>query len=78
MMVKVDGAEAQVPGNHHVVKEVRTNHDLLVPLEPPLVLIVIEYAEEQRKLESEAEVFDGEEPVSDRTERLIDDLKCYN
>ena len=65
MMVKVDGAETQVPGNHHVVKEVRTNHDLLVPLEPPLVLIVIEYAEEERKLESQAKVFDGEEPVSD-------------
>ena len=51
MMVKVDGAEAKVPSNQHIVKEVRTNHDLLVPLEPPLVLIIIKYADEERKLE---------------------------
>ena len=64
-MVKVDGAQAQVSSNQHVVNEVRTNYDRLVPLEPPLVLIIIKCAEEEWKLESQAEVFDGEEPVSD-------------
>ena len=51
-MVKVDGAQAQVSSNQHVVNEVRTNYDRLVPLEPPLVLIIIKYAEEERELES--------------------------
>ena len=52
MIIKVDGAEAQVPGNQRVVQEVRTDNDPFVPLETPLVLIIIKYAEEERELES--------------------------